>query len=388
MSRRRSTGDLVPRDISEILAREARAQRGQKKSGGSLGQAFGWLKGNRKKKGVSNGLRHMGVGVMDAKVGFQNHEHAKGGSQEASLVSELCDEEERLQRITKTLSTVRGLLGMGNSIQTKKKVQTEANPPARSSSSTRQGKRKSSWLFGRRDKVKTAVVLSILAFTVAISSSPVTSCPDVLRLRVSPFSSSPCLAVCNYGRIAGLKGTEDQKRLAVHYSASQHHLENVFIQGSRPQYLEDLHSEAQEGLKILQQEGPTTSHRKLRIRYTLRPEQEVSSKDRVCSAESRSIAGNTDVTTASARPVLTRQGSTFKPLNSVKRSDKNKKRNRRTTIMGIPNQVQKELGINKRYPVIVCLLCVLILMLAVNFPVSSTAQKLSESCFYSAPRSR
>lgn len=79
MSRRRSTGDLVPRDISEILAREARAQRGQKKSGGSLGQAFGWLKGNRKKKGVSNGLRHMGVGVMDAKVGFQNHEHAKGG---------------------------------------------------------------------------------------------------------------------------------------------------------------------------------------------------------------------------------------------------------------------------------------------------------------------
>lgn len=81
-------------------------------------------------------------------------------------------------------------------------------------------------------------------------------------------------------------------------------------------------------------------------------------------------------------------GSTFKPLNSVKRSDKNKKRNRRTTIMGIPNQVQKELGINKRYPVIVCLLCVLILMLAVNFPVSSTAQKLSESCFYSAPRSR
>uniref|UniRef100_H3CV17 KIAA1522 n=1 Tax=Tetraodon nigroviridis TaxID=99883 RepID=H3CV17_TETNG len=139
--------------------------------------------------------------------------------------------------------------------------------------------------------------------------------------------------------------------------------ENVFIQGSRPQYLEDLHSEAQEGLKILQQEGPTTSHRKLRIRFyhllptqslqstdTLRPEQEVSSKDRVCSAESRSIAGNTDVTTASARPVLTRQGSTFKPLNSVKRSDKNKKRNRRTTIMGIPNQVQKELGINKRYP--------------------------------------
>lgn len=79
MSRRRSTGDLVPRDISEVLAREARAQRGQKKSGGSLGQAFSWLKGNRKKKSINNGLRHVVVGGVDAKVGFQNREHAKGG---------------------------------------------------------------------------------------------------------------------------------------------------------------------------------------------------------------------------------------------------------------------------------------------------------------------
>lgn len=37
-------------------------------------------------------------------------------------------------------------------------------------------------------------------------------------------------------------------------------------------------------------------------------------------------------------------GSTFKPLNPVKRLEKSRKRSRRTTIMGIPNQVQKELG--------------------------------------------
>uniref|UniRef100_A0A3Q3GJZ0 NHS like 3 n=1 Tax=Labrus bergylta TaxID=56723 RepID=A0A3Q3GJZ0_9LABR len=53
---------------------------------------------------------------------------------------------------------------------------------------------------------------------------------------------------------SGLKGNEDQKRLTVHYTTSQHYQENVFIEGSRPQYLEDLHTEAQEGLKILQQE--------------------------------------------------------------------------------------------------------------------------------------
>lgn len=37
-------------------------------------------------------------------------------------------------------------------------------------------------------------------------------------------------------------------------------------------------------------------------------------------------------------------GSTFKPLNPVKRLDKTKRRSRRTTIMGIPQQVQRELG--------------------------------------------
>ena len=31
--------------------------------------------------------------------------------------------------------------------------------------------------------------------------------------------------------------------------------ENVFIEASRPKYLEDLHTEALEGLKMMQQEG-------------------------------------------------------------------------------------------------------------------------------------
>lgn len=34
-----------------------------------------------------------------------------------------------------------------------------------------------------------------------------------------------------------------------------HFQENVFIEGSRPKYLEDLHTEALEGLKLQQQEG-------------------------------------------------------------------------------------------------------------------------------------
>ncbi|KAJ4928481.1 hypothetical protein JOQ06_016273 [Pogonophryne albipinna] len=77
MSRRRSTGDLVPRDVTQILAREAKVQRGQKKPGSSLGQAFGWLKGSRKKKGLGNGLNRTGIGVTDAKQGLQNQDPAK-----------------------------------------------------------------------------------------------------------------------------------------------------------------------------------------------------------------------------------------------------------------------------------------------------------------------
>ncbi|XP_035536853.1 uncharacterized protein KIAA1522 homolog isoform X2 [Morone saxatilis] len=231
MSRRRSTGDLVPRDITEVLAREARVQRGQKKPGSSLGQAFSWLKGSRKKKNIANGLNRTGVGVTDAKLGLQNHEPAK----------------------------------------------------------------------------------------------------------------------------AGPKGNEDQKRLTVHYTTSRHYQDNVFIEGSRPQYLEDLHTEAQEGLKILQQEEHKNGvnfpdDESIASTDTLRPEQDIGSKDGGCSPELRSTAGSTDTTVTSAvsiRPVLTRQGSTFKPLNPVKRLDKNRKRSRRTTIMGIPNQVQKELALHR-----------------------------------------
>ncbi|XP_017276514.1 uncharacterized protein KIAA1522 homolog isoform X2 [Kryptolebias marmoratus] len=199
---------------------------------------------------------------------------------------------------------------MGNSVHKKKRtVQTEQNAscPPFLTPSPKRGKLTSSWLLGRPDKLKTA----------------------------------------------GPKAGEDQKRLAVHYTASQHYQENVFIEGSRPQYLEDLHTEAQEGLKILQQEEHKNGvnfddDESIASTDTLRPEQDIRSKDRVGSPES--TTGNTDIpvtSAASTRPVLTHQGSTFKPLNPVKKADRSRKRNRRTTIMGIPNQVQKELALNR-----------------------------------------
>ncbi|XP_035283742.1 uncharacterized protein KIAA1522 homolog isoform X2 [Anguilla anguilla] len=187
---------------------------------------------------------------------------------------------------------------MGNAIQRKRKGQ--AHPG--------QGKARNPWRFGRADKHKAAV-----------------------------------------------SKQEDERKLTVHYTASQHYQENVFIEGSRPQYLEDLHTEAQEGLKILQQEGHNNGadygddQSISSAAARLQPEEDADAQERKGSLESGSTAAETVSTgsTAPTRSALTRQGSTFKPLNPVKRLDKSRKRSRRTTIMGIPHHVQKELGLER-----------------------------------------
>ncbi|XP_051728129.1 uncharacterized protein KIAA1522 homolog isoform X1 [Ctenopharyngodon idella] len=223
MSRSSSTGDLVPKDITEILALQA----SKKKRGSSLGRAFSWFKSSKRKRSVSNGQSRSG-----------------------------------------------GQCGRSGESATAKQMHA-------SSEASKAGQKQ-----------------------------------------------------------------DEQRKLTVHYTASQHYQENVFIEGSRPQYLEDLHTEAQEGLKILQQE----EHKNgvdFQDDQTV-PEEDTSSKERDESLETdstaeQSVISVSTVSAVSSHPVLTRQGSTFKPLNPVKRLDKTKRRSRRTTIMGIPQQVQKEL---------------------------------------------
>ncbi|XP_017549533.1 uncharacterized protein KIAA1522 homolog isoform X1 [Pygocentrus nattereri] len=236
MSRSSSVGDLVPKDITEVLALQSKVSKGKNKRGSSLGRAFSWFKGSKQKRSVSNGQ-----------------------SMSASLAGR-----------TAECATIR---------------QGHAN----------------------HDSTK-----------------------------------------------AGQK-QDEQRKLTVHYTASQHYQENVFIEGNRPKYLEDLHTEAQEGLKILQQEEHNNG-------VDFKDDQTVCTdspqeKDACCqegdeqldfeSTADHSITSVSSTFAASSRPVLTRQGSTFKPLNTVKRLDKTKKRTRRTTIMGIPQQVQRELCMGK-----------------------------------------
>lgn len=79
MSRRRSTGDLVPKDITEILAREAKAQRGQKTQARSLGQAFNWLRRSKRKK-KSTGPNRAFNDVTENTAELQNHDEGQRNS--------------------------------------------------------------------------------------------------------------------------------------------------------------------------------------------------------------------------------------------------------------------------------------------------------------------
>ncbi|CAL8286098.1 unnamed protein product [Lota lota] len=130
--------------------------------------------------------------------------------------------------------------------------------------------------------------------------------------------------------------------------------ENVFIETSRPKYMEDLHNEAQEGLKLLQQEGtlPPARSNTPPDSSTVTTQQEEDGQgflsDSTMADTSSIVSTQSTVSSMSSRSGITRQGSSFRPLNSGKKPEKAKHRRKsRRTVMGIPQHVQKELGLDR-----------------------------------------
>lgn len=131
--------------------------------------------------------------------------------------------------------------------------------------------------------------------------------------------------------------------------------ENVFIESSRSKYLEDLHTEALEGLKMMQQEETNNG-----VEYQDN-ESTISTAtvqtdggsggfvtDSTIADTTSVVSEKSSVSTRSSRSGLTRQGSTFRPLNSGKKSEKAKTRRRhRKTVAAIPHHVQRELGLDR-----------------------------------------
>ncbi|KAF7202172.1 NHS-like protein 3 isoform X1 [Nothobranchius furzeri] len=131
--------------------------------------------------------------------------------------------------------------------------------------------------------------------------------------------------------------------------------ENVFIEGSRSKYVEDLHTEAQEGLKMIQQEESNTGmeyqdNESMVSTATAQTNGESVGfvTDSTIADTSSVVSMRSSVSTRSSRHGLTRQGSTFRPLESGKKSEKTKtRRKHRKTAAGVPRHVQRELGMDR-----------------------------------------
>ncbi|XP_064784438.1 NHS-like protein 3 isoform X1 [Oncorhynchus masou masou] len=233
MSGRESVGDLIPQDVAEVFAHERQTKGGRrKKRGGSLGRAFSWFKGKKKKEVNANGQIQdfHSVGPKTGKISSQGHSHAVPKQED--------------------------------------------------------------------------------------------------------------------------EGTH----------VPSHVQENVFIEGSRPKYLEDLHTEAQEGLKLQQQEetnnGVDYQDDQSIASVPRQPDETESDSyrerrgslsDSTILDTMSQVSTRSAVSTRSSRSGLTRQASTFRPLKSEKKPEKTKarRRHRRTTVMGIPQHIQRELGLDR-----------------------------------------
>ncbi|KAF0044519.1 hypothetical protein F2P81_003677 [Scophthalmus maximus] len=130
--------------------------------------------------------------------------------------------------------------------------------------------------------------------------------------------------------------------------------ENVFIEASRPKHLEDLHTEALEGLKMMQEEETNNGveyrdNESTISTMTVQTDGEGGGfmTDSTIADTTSVVSVQSSVSTRSSRSGLTRQGSTFRPLNSGKKSEKAKRRRQRKTVVGIPQHVQRELGLDR-----------------------------------------
>ncbi|MCI4376911.1 hypothetical protein PGIGA_G00193900 [Pangasianodon gigas] len=137
----------------------------------------------------------------------------------------------------------------------------------------------------------------------------------------------------------------------------QHFQENVFIEGNRPKYVQDLHMEAQEGLKLLQQDENRNGvdyqdDQSVISTVTARTDDDMSFSE-LRMSESESTAADTISTRSitsyqSSRSGLTRQDSTFRPLKEDRKHKKSKSKGKKAgMVKGIPRHVQKELGLDR-----------------------------------------
>ncbi|XP_077006544.1 NHS-like protein 3 isoform X2 [Tamandua tetradactyla] len=161
-------------------------------------------------------------------------------------------------------------------------------------------------------------------------------------------------------RPAGSAKAESDKRLSTGPgqgpgSVVDEHQDNVFFPSGRPPHLEELHTQAQEGLRSLQHQekqklnkggwdyGDTQS---LQSSQTRPDEDSISFCSQTTSYTAESSTAEDALSVRSE--MIQRKGSTFRPHDSFPKSSGKsgrRRRERRSTVLGLPQHVQKELGL-------------------------------------------
>ncbi|XP_031320506.2 NHS-like protein 3 isoform X2 [Camelus dromedarius] len=162
------------------------------------------------------------------------------------------------------------------------------------------------------------------------------------------------------GKGRGSAKAESDKRLSVGpgqgpVSVVDEHQDNVFFPSGRPPHLEELHTQAQEGLRSLQHQekqklnkgawdhGDTQSIQSSR---TGPDEDSISFCSQTTSFTAESSTAEDALSIRSE--MIQRKGSTFRPHDSFPKSSGKsgrRRRERRSTVLGLPQHVQKELGL-------------------------------------------
>ncbi|XP_053563247.1 uncharacterized protein KIAA1522 homolog [Bombina bombina] len=123
--------------------------------------------------------------------------------------------------------------------------------------------------------------------------------------------------------------------------------DNVFFPSGRSHFLEEIHSQAQEGLKSLQRREKQQTKLPLEEISNLQdPPETINNGFRVrslsCSAE------NADDEMSVRSEMIQRKGSTFRPIDASRSpSGKSgrKRKEKRATVMGVPHHIAAELGL-------------------------------------------
>ncbi|XP_033013450.1 uncharacterized protein KIAA1522 homolog isoform X1 [Lacerta agilis] len=156
----------------------------------------------------------------------------------------------------------------------------------------------------------------------------------------------------------GAAKAETEKRLSVQYKARDERPDNVFFPSNRPPHLEELHIQAQAGLKSLQSQE---KHKQSKRVWDHSDTSSIQSSRSSTEGDDLSIRSQTpscatESTSEDALSVrsemIQRKGSTFRPHDSFPKSSakgEKRKKERRTTVLGLPQHVQKELGLSNGY---------------------------------------